>query len=378
MSSEIIQDNKQPSFWQRLDRMLLPEDNEVGKTRYLWLSYLSMYFFSWFFRPVSSLQIIVSIIGIAAFLMLYFRSFWVNDRRLLFYISGIWFIGFLLSLHGMPGASVFFVYTGAFCAQFKSPKTAFSYLFVSVAATLVFCLLANISAYVWIPGAFFSLLIGTSNIYLSQMGKKNRQLKASQEEIQQIAASAERERIARDLHDLIGHTFSAINVKSQLAAKLIERDPEKARNEVEEIESISRTSLAQVREAVSGYRQRDLATELVHARVLLDSLEIQVKEDIVPVDKLDLSQQHNTALAYIVRELTTNIMRHANADNCQISLQKQGNTISLTIEDDGHAPSSLKEGSGLKGIRERIQDLGGRVDYRVNNGFQATITLTTS
>ena len=165
--------------------------------------------------------------------------------------------------------------------------------------------------------------------------------------------------------------------KSQLAAKLIERDPEKARNEVEEIENISRTSLAQVREAVSGYRQRDLATELVRARVLLDSLEIQVKEDIVPVDTLDLSQQHNTALAYIVRELTTNIMRHANADNCQISLQKQGNTISLAIKDDGHAPSSLKEGSGLKGIRERIQDLGGRVDYQIDNGFQATITLTT-
>ena len=151
--------------------------------------------------------------------MLYFRSFWVNDRRLLFYISGIWFIGFFLGLHGMPGASVFFVYTGAFCAQFKSPKTAFSCLFVSVAATLVFCLLASISAYVWIPGAFFSLLIGTSNIYLSQMGRKNRQLKASQEEIQQIAASAERERIARDLHDLIGHTFSAINVKISAGSK---------------------------------------------------------------------------------------------------------------------------------------------------------------
>ena len=378
MSTQSIQKDKTLTFWQRLDSWLLPEDNDVGKTRYLWLSYLAMYFVSFFFKPVTDTQIMVTIIGVAAFIMLYFRAFWVDNRRLVFYLAGIWLIGYLLALHGMPGSSVFFVYSGAFCAQFRNPKTGFIYLCCAVIATIVFCLLADISPYIYGPGAFFCLLIGSSNIYLSQMANKNKQIKASQDEIQKIAASAERERIARDLHDLIGHTFSTINVKAQLAAKLVDRDASRARSEIEEIEKISRTSLAQVREAVSGYRQRDLTTELIHARVLLDSLDIKVEENLIPVEKLNLSQSQNTALAFIVRELITNIMRHANARTCQMLLQQEGNSITLTISDDGDAADTLTEGSGLQGIRERVEQMGGSISFTVDNGFQASIQIKTA
>ncbi|WP_395373931.1 sensor histidine kinase [Marinicella sp. W31] len=376
MSSQTIQEDKNPTFWQRLDSRLLPEDNDIGKTRYLWLCYLAMYFVSFFFRPVSNMQIAVTIIGMLAFLMLYFRAFWVDNQRLFFYLAGIWLLGFLLALHGMPGANVFFVYTGAFCAQFKNPKTGFMCVFVTAGATIILCILANIPAYVYGPGALFALLIGSSNIYLSQMGNKNKQIKASQDEIQKIAASAERERIARDLHDLIGHTFSTINVKSQLAVKLVERDPAKARSEIQEIENISRTSLAQVREAVSGYRQRDLATELIRARVLLDSIDIKVEENLIPVEQLHLSQQQNTTLAFIVRELVTNIMRHSNAQTCQLLLKHQDNMITLRISDDGNASDTFSEGSGLQGIRERVDQLNGNVSFSVENGFHTTIQIS--
>lgn len=375
MRSAINSASTQANFWQRLNRTLLPEDQEVGNTRYIWLCYLAIYFVSFFFVPVSKTQIMVTIIGMLAFLLLYFRAFWVNDRRLVVYLLGIWLIGYALALHNMPGASVFFVFTGAFCAQFRKPRTAFTVLLVAVAATVVLGMLANVSVFIYLPGAFFCLLIGSSNVYLAQMAKKNRQIKASQEEIKKMAASAERERIARDLHDLIGHTFSAINVKSQLAAKLVESNPPKASIEIKEIEQISRTSLAQVREAVSGYRQRDLATELAHARVLLDSLDIKVVEAVAPIETLGLSQQQNRALAYIVRELSTNIMRHSQASRCQISLQRQGPFIVLRVSDDGQAEGVLQEGSGLQGIRERIRNLGGQVDYQLNQGFTATISL---
>ncbi len=375
MSIKIIQETSQSSFWQRLNRVLLPEDQEVGNTRYIWLCYLAIYFVSFFFAPVSKTQLMVTIIGMAAFLLLYFRAFWVSDRRLIMYLFGIWLLGFSLGLHGMSGASVFFVFTGAFCAQFKSPKTAFAVLLVAVAATLILGMLVKMPLYIYLPGAFFCLLIGSSNVYLAQMAKKNRQIKASQEEIKKMAASAERERIARDLHDLIGHTFSAINVKSQLAAKLAESDPLRARNEINEIEHISRTSLAQVREAVSGYRQRDLATELAHARVLLGSLDIHVIENITAVDTLGLSQHQDIALAYIVRELSTNIMRHAEASQCHIRLQRQGQQVMLCFEDDGQANAGIIEGAGLQGIRERIQAIGGQLTYETSQGFKATITL---
>ncbi len=362
------------SWYLKLHRRLLPNDPEVGVMPYIWLFYLLMYFFQFFFVDFTVKQYIYSLIGIPLFLILYFRTFWVSDKHLYFYIAAIWGIGFMLALQKIPGASVFTVYAAAFTAQFSLAKKSFTTLGLLLGLHAAIYVAFDISLYITIPALFFATIIGASNIFMTEMAKKNRQIKASQDEIKKIATSAERERIARDLHDLIGHTFSVINIKSQLAQKLVLKDVAKAAQEIKEIEKISRTSLSQVREVVSDYRKRDLATELSQARILLDSLDVQVTEKITSLEQLNLSNEQNTALAYIVRELTTNIMRHSQATTCEIELNTENQHTVLRITDNGIA-QSFKAGSGLNGIRERTEQLGGQVNFLTDQGFIATIQL---
>lgn len=362
------------NIWQRIHGYLLPKDTDVGYMPYVWLGYLLMYFVSFFFMPVSYKQWLYSVVGIIVFLVLYFRTYWVSVSHLYYYIGAIWLIGFVLAGEKMPGSGVFYVYACAFCAHFNQAKKGLMVLLLIIVVTIITGWSFDISPYIYLASTFFGFLIGLSNIYMSEMTKKNQQIKASQEELQKIAASAERERIARDLHDLVGHTFSAINIKSQLASKLMITDPSQAQQEIAEIESISRESLTQVREAVTGYRKRDLETELTRARILLNSLGIDVDQQLHSIGER-LDEERNTALAYIVRELTTNIMRHAkHVTHCDMSLCLGVSELSLEIHDNGVC-SGIKEGSGLLGIRERVENLGGTFEYRYSDGFLANIRV---
>jgi len=360
------------NIFAKIHHRLLPPD--IGYLPYVWLSYLGMFFLSYFFQTLTIEQIIISIVCVVAFLVLYFRAYWVAEQQMYFYITAIWLIGFILATINLFGAGTFYVYAAAFCTQFNKSKTGFIVLAVLIGITIISGLLFNVSPHIYISGSFFALIIGASNIFMEEMAKKNRQIKASQEEIKKIATSAERERIARDLHDLIGHTFSVINIKSQLAQKLMTHDTAKALQEIQEIEKISRSSLSQVREVVSDYRQRDLATELSQARILLDSLDIQVTEHIRPIDEIQLNTETNTSMAYIVRELTTNIMRHSQATECTLKLESDDQYITLSIKDNGKV-KDFKTGSGLKGIRERAEQVAGHVNFKVDQGFVATIKL---
>lgn len=370
----IKQSSHKPSWLKSLHRRLLPDATDVGFMPYIWLGYLLMYLIPFLFADFTTEQYLYSVVAIAVFLPLYFRAYWVNDNQLFYYIAAIWMIGVLLALIEMPTAGVFTVYAAAFCAQFNSPKIGFTTLGTILAMTSVTAVVFDTSPYILFPALFFGSLIGVSNIYMAQVANKNQLIKASQEEIKNIATAAERERIARDLHDLIGHTFSTINIKSQLASKLIDQDPQKAIHEIQEIENISRKSLSQVREVVSGYRKRDLATELIQARVLLDSLDIKVTEHITPLTDINLNSQTNTAMAYIVRELVTNIMRHAQASECTLRLESSHRYLTLTIKDNGKA-KQFTAGSGLKGIRERAEQINGQADFKINQGFIVTIKV---
>jgi len=364
-----------------IHKRLLPDDPEIGYMPYIWLFYLLMYFFQFLFVDFSAKQYIYSFISLPLFLVLYFRAFWVTDKQLFYYIAAIWLIGLMLALQKIPGSSVFTVYAAAFTAQFKQTKTSFTTLGVMLGLHGAIYGALGISLYITLPSLFFGSIIGVSNIFMSDASRKNKIIKASQEEIKKIAASTERERIARDLHDLIGHTFSVINIKSQLAHKLINQDSKdthtQAAQEIKEIEKISRKSLSQVREVVSDYRKRDLATELSQARILLDSLDIDVTEKVNALKPLKLSPEQNTALAYIVRELTTNIMRHSQASECTIQLESDQQFITLNIEDNGHT-QEFKAGSGLKGISERTEQLNGKAEFKIDHGFSACITLPIS
>jgi two-component system, NarL family, sensor histidine kinase DesK len=181
-------------------------------------------------------------------------------------------------------------------------------------------------------------------------------LQLAQSEVARLAATEERLRIARDLHDLLGHSLSLIVLKSELAGRLAEPSPD-VRREIADIEAVARKALVEVREAVTGYRQRSLAEELDSARSVLSAAGVAAQ---VHVSGTPLSDPLDTLLGWAVREGTTNVVRHARAARCSITVTFDGKEATLEIVDDGKGgPHEM--GSGLNGLSERVAGAGGSV-----------------
>ena len=158
------------------------------------------------------------------------------------------------------------------------------------------------------------ILVGFGNHYWALSHCAAEKLQLAQEEIEHLAKVAERERIARDLHDLLGHTLSLITLKAELARKLVDRDPQRAKQEMQDVEHTSRAALADVREAISGYRGQGLAAELLRARQTLETAGITVDCE---ASEVPLSPAQETVLALALREAVTNVVRHAQAQTLQ-------------------------------------------------------------
>jgi two-component system sensor histidine kinase DesK len=215
-------------------------------------------------------------------------------------------------------------------------------------------------------------IVGTTNIFIAQQKRANYKLSMAQSKIEQLAALAERERIARDLHDVLGHTLSVIVLKAELAGRLIERDPERAAQEMADVENTARTALTEVREAIGGYRSRGLPDELESARRALSAAGVGLAcESPLPV----LGAAQETVVCLAVREAVTNIVRHAHATHCTMRFATtDDNYSSLAIGDDGTHPM-LQEGNGLRGMRERVEAMGGRFAIDNKMGTRLLIEL---
>ncbi|MCX7553996.1 sensor histidine kinase [Marinicella sp. S1101] len=356
----------------KIDRFLLPDIGRFHYAPYVYLIYLSIFFTSLVFFQRYPNGYIYAAIGTVAFLVIYFHSHWVSSRQIKWNILGILIIGSFMTLI-TPGASVFFVYAGAFCCRLGSTKKAFMGLLVIIVWILALTITFNFSPFYYVPAALFTLLIGGINIYEHDITLKNQALMLSQQEVRDLARTSERERIARDLHDLIGHTFSVITLKAELAGKLINKNKDKARHEISELEQISRDALKQVREVVTGYRTSDLNTELAHAKYVLESNEIHFAYQF---DDIEMSNQINKELAIILKELVTNILKHAHASQVSAKITQSEQAVILTVVDDGvgFIQSNEKKGFGLKGIEERVKNFSGTLE--IDSIKQTSITVT--
>jgi len=355
---------------QRLHQWLLPAEANLGMMPYITLIYLSIFFFSYFFEPPTTQQLSLGLISVLFFLILYFRGYWVSARQVPLYIGALWLLGIAMSTVN-SGSSVYVVYAAAFCIRLDPPRHAWLTLLLLLVATLLVAWVLQFSPSFVLPAVFFAALIGGISIYTREMNLRDSALSLSQQEVRRLATAAERERIARDLHDLIGHTFSVITLKSELAQRLIDVDPERARKELNDLEHLSRDSLSQVREAVSGYRRSNLATELANARLTLEVkhivLEYQLPESPLP-DQVDAE------FATILREAVTNIIRHSNATVCTVRVLQDDQETCLHISDNGQA-ARIREGNGLKGIRERVRALQGELHIEQEAGVSLRVEV---
>lgn len=223
----------------------------------------------------------------------------------------------------------------------------------------------------WVSMLMLVVLVSLANHFAAVTHCQGEKLRLANDEIEHLAKVAERERIARDLHDVLGHTLSLITLKSELARKLVDRDPERARLEMQDVENTSRAALADVREAIRGYRSEGLFAELVRARAALETAGVTVQCSTVP---LELSPQQESVLAMVLREAVTNVVRHAEAQRCEVRLVKQDALCRLEIADDGRG-GDAPEGNGLRGMRERLQSIGGSLERLTGNGTRLVIQL---
>jgi len=214
----------------------------------------------------------------------------------------------------------------------------------------------------WMP--VMTLVIGIIINVEHASQEKDAALALSHDEVRRLAATAERERIGRDLHDLLGHTLSLITLKLELARKLSERDPDASRREMADAERVARSALAEVRSAVTGIRSTDLAAELASARLMLECSQVHLEYQL-PCGHLPEALERGLAL--VLRESATNITRHAQASRAQMLFARDGDVLQLVISDDGRGGVNA-DGNGLAGMRARVRELGGTLGIESPRG----------
>jgi two-component system sensor histidine kinase DesK len=206
----------------------------------------------------------------------------------------------------------------------------------------------------------FSLVLSTCAAALGVFGMKsmvrrNLELIRAHQENARLAVANERNRFSRDLHDILGHSLTVITVKAQLANRLVELDPERARSELADLERLSREALADVRRAVEGYRELSLSGEVAHARQALAAAGIAAD---LPTTVGEVPAELHELFAWGVREGVTNVVRHSGADRCAVRVTP----VRLEVRDNGHgAAREAAQGNGLRGLRERAAAMGARV-----------------
>ena len=272
-------------------------------------------------------------------------------------------------------AVTYVLYASALAPLVLKPRPAVALFVVLALTVLLEMALLDIPDRLVI-GSWVTFLIfatGGGNLFLGERERQHAQLRRAHEEIEGLATIAERERIARDLHDVLGHTLSVIALKSELASQLAETDIARAVAEIRDVEAVSREALSEVRAAVEGYRGRGFSGELQRAMLALSASGVSL--DVDDVEPIRLVPKIETVLALVLREAVTNVIRHAKASACRVGLHRTDNgLVIMTVEDNGIGTVHLN-GSGLAGMLERVKSAGGRLDIASTNGVAIRATF---
>jgi two-component system, NarL family, sensor histidine kinase DesK len=267
--------------------------------------------------------------------------------------------------------------------RFDRRRTMFGVVVIT-AFYLFSCWLTHLDA-----GDSLAVLLPVLLIGMAMMGFRMqlvlvRELAQAREFVAQLATNEERLRLARDMHDLTGQSLSMITLKSELAAKRLTRLPASAERdailtEMNDVSRVSRQTLHDIREAVSGYRRPTLAIETITARSALDAGGIRLDDDPgLTMRSGTFDPDAEAVLAWCLREAVTNVIRHSRAWTCRIRLSERVGEVSLEVTDDGRGFAGSATGSGLRGMSERLSAIGGRLSVgrpETGRGFRLTATV---
>jgi two-component system, NarL family, sensor histidine kinase DesK len=308
---------------------------------------------------------LATLIAFPAFLGLYALSYIRPLRQAAWFAVLVALLAYALMGINASGGGCLVIYACAMMGFEGSPKRSYAGMAgiiggFGLVGTYIYSWPLSILATL----SFIAISVGSINIIYRVNAQRDAELKLSHDEVRRLAAMAERERIGRDLHDLLGHTLSLITLKLELSRRLIDRDTDAARREMEEAEAVARHALAEVRSAVTGIRATGLAAELASARLLLNAS--MVHFDYVS-ELPQLPERLEAGLALVLREAVTNIHRHARASSAEARIDVTAGVLTLCVADNGSGGVS-EEGNGICGMRERVRALGGTLAFESERG----------
>jgi len=333
------------------------------------------------------LKIGIGLALLLVFVAAYREQYWRKAYEQLFIIIQlIVILAFMIFYHPV------YAYIGFLVAMTLSKQTLLFMRIVAVIFAAAVCILTIplyvktgiVILFVMLPtlfGVCFMPFIVRSQVNYKQMAER---LKAATEQLERMAQQEERQRIARELHDTLGHTLSLIALKGEVTSKLIQRAPEKALQEAKEITETARGALKQMRELVTTMRVVSLHEEFDHAKSLCTAAGIHLaitipNEFTHPSEHTPLSPLQETILAMCFREALTNVVRHSRASHCSATLEIEEGLIRLTLADDGIGIDlervNQADGSGIVGLKQRLALVDGYITLESNLGQGTQLSL---
>ncbi|WP_053363636.1 sensor histidine kinase [Bacillus sp. FJAT-27251] len=355
----------------------------TGISPYIWtiLGILPFYFI--FSQTLSTIVIVTGLILTVSFFVFYRLAF--ISKSWAVYIWTVMLIGI-----SVASTTLFsYVYFAFFIAYFIgniNQKIPFFVLYfihlVGMSAAINFELILKEDLFltqlpfviiVWISIIFLPLSIRNRNV----RGRLEEKLEDANKRISELVKLEERQRIARDLHDTLGQKLSLIGLKSDLASRLVYKDPEQARAELKDVQQTSRTALNEVRKMVAEMRGIRVKEELARVQQILKAAEIEFHCDAeLPVKNVSLLTEN--ILSMCLKEAVTNIVKHSAAANCSVELIQSPKEITLMVKDDGKGgvtEEDFAKGSGLNGMRERLEFVNGTLDIKEEGGTLLVIKV---
>ena len=367
----------------------------------VWLPFSIPAFIELFQSHPSSLRLSASLAGAVLFFGIYLWATLRNAQRLIAFggptehspfrawlpVVILTALGLTLTISNGPSWGGLFIYTAAYAAgRLPTIQAALALIALEI-INILGVVIGHLSWSDVASGIALVAIVGAVVMGVVRSVATDRELRLAREEIARLAVMTERLRIARDLHDLLGHNLSLIALKSELAGRLLNVAPERAAVEISDVENVARTTLEEVREAVTNYRQPTLANELHAAGEILAAAGIayDYRNDEGSSDALPTPLE--ALLSWTVREGVTNVIRHSHARQCTIRVTRNQQQASIEVLDDGSAsPLQTSEaitvttgngGNGLRGLRERVITLGGQCEIgpRATGGFRVAVSV---
>ncbi len=346
------------------------------------LNYISLLFSLFYFLPLFFMSDVLNmwllaciVIAYVSFLLLYFWGLKSDSSRAFLPISAMLVLCCAITFI-TPGSNALFGFATFLGGYYFSLMRAFLTLGLALALEGVTFLWVGHDVVFLGIALFLSAALFINAIFLRKDLQHRFAEKRDQNQIQELATIAERERISRDLHDLLGHSLSSVALKAELAEKFISAESyDSAAKEIAEVAELARSTLKDVRKSVSGLRQKGLYAELKKLCQQLQSSGFDTQCEDELSDLHSLGADIESTIILLLKEACTNILRHSKGDRVRIALKKDSSTFLITVWDNGGS-SNLEAGNGIRGMKDRCRSMDGRLTLESDaEGTQLKMTI---